>query len=66
MGPLILASIKQNIYGNSLPLATHAVDVEFLRNSEAEVTGTLVYAFERLIDTQYLPQSARPVLSVFY
>jgi predicted NBD/HSP70 family sugar kinase len=66
MGPLILASIRQNIYGSSLPLATHTIDVEYLQNPEAEVTGSLVYAFERLIDTRYRAKSARPILSCMY
>jgi predicted NBD/HSP70 family sugar kinase len=63
MGPLILSSIRQSIYGSSLPLATHAIDVEYLRNPSAEVTGTLVYAFERLLDSQCQAKSTRPVLS---
>jgi predicted NBD/HSP70 family sugar kinase len=63
MGPLILSSIRQSIYGCSLPLATHAIDVEYLRNPDAEVTGTLVFAFEKLLDTQCHGKSARPVLS---
>ena len=63
MGPLILSSIRQSIYGGSLPLATHAIDVEYLRNPSAEVTGTLVYAFERLLDSQCQAKSTRPVLA---
>jgi predicted NBD/HSP70 family sugar kinase len=63
MGPLILSSIRQSIYGGSLPLSTHAIDVEYLRNSDAEVTGTLVYAFERLLDTQCQVNSFRAVLA---
>jgi len=63
MGPLILSSIRQSIYGGSLPLATHAIDVEYLRNPSAEVTGTLVYAFEKLLDGQCQAKSTRPVLS---
>jgi hypothetical protein len=39
--------------------------VEYLRNPSAEVTGTLVYAFERLLDSQCQPESTRPVLSPF-
>jgi predicted NBD/HSP70 family sugar kinase len=65
MGPLILSSIRQSIYGNSLPLATHAIDVEYLRNPNAEVTGTLIYAFERLLDSECQANSARPVLFPF-
>jgi predicted NBD/HSP70 family sugar kinase len=63
MGPLILSSIRQSIYGGSLPLSTHAIDVEYLRNPDSEVTGTLVYAFERLLDTQCQANSFRAVLS---
>ena len=63
MGPLILSSIRQSIYGGSLPLATHAIDVEYLRNPSAEVTGTLVYAFEKLLDDLCQAKSTRPVLS---
>jgi predicted NBD/HSP70 family sugar kinase len=63
MGPLILSSIRQSIYGGSLPLSTHAIDVEYLRNPDAEVTGTLVYAFERLLDTQCQANSFRAVLA---
>jgi predicted NBD/HSP70 family sugar kinase len=63
MGPLLLSSIRQSIYGGSLPLATHAIDVEYLRDSNPEVTGSLVYAFERLLDRQGQTKSARPVLS---
>jgi predicted NBD/HSP70 family sugar kinase len=63
MGPLILSSIRQSIYGGSLPLATHAIDVEYLRNPDAEVTGTFVYAFERWLNTQCQPTSVRAVLS---
>jgi predicted NBD/HSP70 family sugar kinase len=63
MGPLILSSIRQSIYGGSLPLSTHAIDVEYLRNPDAEVTGTLVYAFERLLDTQCQANAFRAVLS---
>ncbi len=63
MGPLILSSIRQSIYGSSLPLATHAIDVEYLHDSTAEVTGTLVYAFERLLESQCQAKSTRPVLS---
>ncbi len=66
MGPLILASIKQNVYGGALPLSTHPIDVEFTSNPEAEVTGTLVYAFEKLLDTQYLAESSRPILSFYF
>jgi predicted NBD/HSP70 family sugar kinase len=63
MGPLILSSIRQSIYGSSLPLATHAIDVEYLRNPSAEVTGTLVYAFERMLASHCEANAARPVLS---
>jgi predicted NBD/HSP70 family sugar kinase len=63
MGPLILSSIRQSIYGSSLPLATHAIDVEYLRDPSAEVTGTLVYAFERLLESHCQAASTRPVLS---
>jgi predicted NBD/HSP70 family sugar kinase len=63
MGPLILSSIRQSIYGGSLPLATHAIDVEYLRDPDAEVTGTLVYAFERWLDTECQAKSIRAVLS---
>ena len=63
MGPLILSSIRQSIYGSSLPLATHAIDVEYLRNPSAEVTGTLVYAFERMLASHCEPNATRPVLS---
>jgi predicted NBD/HSP70 family sugar kinase len=65
MGPLILSSIRQSIYGGSLPLATHAIDVEYMRNPNAEVTGTLIYAFERLLDSQCQAKSTTPVLSPF-
>src|ERR1700722_12100344 len=63
MGPLILSSIRQSIYGSSLPLATHAIDVEYLRDPSAEVTGTLVYAVERLLERHCQAASTRPVLS---
>jgi predicted NBD/HSP70 family sugar kinase len=63
MGPLILSSIRQSIYGGSLPLATHAIDVEYLRDPDAEVTGTLVYAFERWLDSECQAKSIRAVLS---
>jgi predicted NBD/HSP70 family sugar kinase len=63
MGPLILSSIRQSIYGGSLPLATHTIDVEYMRNPNAETTGTLVYAFERLLDSQCQANSTTPVLS---
>ena len=64
VAPSILASIRQGIYGCSFPNATHAIDVEYIRNSEAEIDGALVYAFEKLIDTQCSTGSLRPVLSV--
>jgi predicted NBD/HSP70 family sugar kinase len=63
MAPVILASIRQSIYGGALPLATHAIDVDYLKNKEAETHGALAYAFEKFLDTKCRIRSVRPVLS---
>ena len=44
MAPLILASIRQSIYGCSLPAATHSIEVGRVRNPEAERDGALVFS----------------------
>lgn len=49
VGPLMLASVRQAIYGRSLPLMSRQISVDYVRSRRASAAGTLAYAAVELL-----------------